>query len=397
MSEPVLPIEVLSCVLEHIDHQRDLCSISLASRGLRLEGQRVLFCDPGPLMIGLFEGARHNSFLDAIINSPYRLAPTVRVHEQHITYEYLHPSGEEFLDVISVEEEKMLGVIINKAIQALRLMVNLKTLKLLLHGNSLQYFFVGHPLASALPECTFKLRTFTWDHFGHEKRLLQEFLPLQPGITELQIPRDRPRRTSIIDRPVTGICSQLESLSSSCAVSVHLLKERRGSLKYLRWTTAYSLEPISDISQIAPGLVAVQLLDYSCAFRDPSLLIIAPTLVSLVVLRLTVEVGSTGWYESAHPFVLDALPCLKILIWSFKGDNSDIVRAGGVARTAFFLSKSLHYVDVQTELTTSRYIRVFDDVTASQTEPEVISDEEIQYCWDNRQRFLRMTEEVYAD
>jgi len=147
-----LPLELLRPIVGHLKYDSDaLLAVSLASRELRVEGQRNLF----RRMVLASDHKAQIKFLTVIISSTV-LAQYVEEFQQF-----------ELIDPMQQEKLEPLWSLTCRGLQA---MVNLKYL-----------FFgaaYGEPCAEILRGCTFQLEILRWENYYDAERLF-EFLTSQ--------------------------------------------------------------------------------------------------------------------------------------------------------------------------------------------------------------------------
>jgi hypothetical protein len=125
-----LPLELIRSIFEQDCLERkDLLSLALSSPLLRDEAQRILFKDPGQLILGN-KKISGDSFLDSIIASPKRVAPMVRVYSQIIDWQRFRNTARRTAPppTPKKEREARQNLILGKIQRALLLMGNLKHL-----------------------------------------------------------------------------------------------------------------------------------------------------------------------------------------------------------------------------------------------------------------------------
>ena len=190
-----LPLDLLRPIVESLgDHIQSLLAISLTSRELRAEGQRILF----RRMTLPKDLNRHIKFLIAITSSSL-LAPLVKEYHQ--------------FDLL--DQCKPLWGLTCRGLQA---MVNLK----ILHFRSSS----GHPSAQILHGCTFQLEVFKWDSCDDAKQLL-EFLINQARLRTLKFNW----KGAMFD--TSGICPGLQVLHGNrYTINAFLPGRRVISLKW---------------------------------------------------------------------------------------------------------------------------------------------------------------------
>jgi len=138
-----LPFDLLRPIVENLaDDSRSLLALSLASRELRAEGQRILFRKVAPPTNQI----RHTKFLTAVTSSSL-LASLVEEYYQFDLLDIQH------------QEEPFLGL----TCRGLQAMVNLKILRLRTSNHLVTQFFHG---------CTFRLEALEWNDHGDVEPIL---------------------------------------------------------------------------------------------------------------------------------------------------------------------------------------------------------------------------------
>jgi hypothetical protein len=152
-----IPPELLRPIIEHLENDSEsLLSVSLASRELQVEGQRILF----RTMALPADKEAHIKFLTVIISSSL-LAQHVKEFRQ---FDLLHPE----------HQQEPLWELTHRGLKA---MVNLK--------NLLFRALNGPPCAQILRGCTFRLEILRWGNH-HDAEQLLEFLSSQPNLRMLE-------------------------------------------------------------------------------------------------------------------------------------------------------------------------------------------------------------------
>jgi len=171
-----LPLDLLRPIVENLaDDSRSLLAVSLASRQLRVEGQRILFRTVAPMRL-----AHHIRFLTTVTSSSL-LASLVEEYHQ---FDLLNNQP---------QEESFLGL----TCRGLQAMVNLKILRLRTG--------TGQASARLFHRCTFQLEVFDWYNRGDVEQIL-EFLQNQPQLRTLRFFWKRP------DLNISRICPRLQVL-----------------------------------------------------------------------------------------------------------------------------------------------------------------------------------------
>lgn len=161
MPSPLLPLDLLRHIISEIPLRRDLRSLAMVSKPFREEAQRALFFNPN---LGQ-KCIQHFKFLDAIIESPDRLALLVNTYSQV----YVPCINWE----VTRDPFKALTCL------ALQCMKNLKHLEYRCWDES--------PSARILQGCDFKLLSFRWGCRSDERALVLDFLPSQTDLKHLTL------------------------------------------------------------------------------------------------------------------------------------------------------------------------------------------------------------------
>ena len=170
-----LPLDLLRPIIENLaDDSRSLLAVSLASRQLRVEGQRVLFRKVAPPMYR----DTHTKFFTTVTSSSL-LASLVEEYHQ--------------LDLLEREVEPFLAL----TCRGLQAMVNLKHLRLRTWSD--------HASGQILHGCTFQLEVFEWNNPNGIVQIL-EFLRTQPHLRFLEVSWKCPGSHT------SGICPRLQVL-----------------------------------------------------------------------------------------------------------------------------------------------------------------------------------------
>jgi hypothetical protein len=193
-----LPLDLLRPTIEHLhDDLESLLAVSLASRELRAEGQRILF----KTMALMQDKEAHIKFLTVIISSSL-LAQHVKEFYQ---FELLDPER---------QEEPLWDL----TCRGLNAMINLKRL---FFGAS-----KGGPSATILRGCTFQLETLRWENY-HDAEQLLEFISSQPNLRCLGFEWIGPELNT------SGICPGLQTLHGDRRTIDAFLSGR--SITSLKW------------------------------------------------------------------------------------------------------------------------------------------------------------------
>jgi hypothetical protein len=201
---PNIPLELYRSIILHLDQDRpSLLAVSLASRALNVEGQRVLY---KTMNISKDAENVHTLFLTTII-SQKRLAFLVE--------EYRQP-----YDLLQLQPQKgPLWKLVHHGLQA---MVNLK--RLFLNPSR------RHPSVEILRGCTFQLDFLQWYNAVEEADPL-EFLASQVRLRALSVLQWNKTSTSIPIPPT--MCPRLEIPRGDRGAIEAFLPERR--VVSLRW------------------------------------------------------------------------------------------------------------------------------------------------------------------
>lgn len=295
MSQSNLPIELFRPIVESGQLDKpDLCAVALTSRSLRDEAQRILFRDPGMILVRAdHKASGGRAFFDAILSSPLRLALMVHTYAQSVSWadhalrgkdKTLYRARDELFEMMA---------------EALKLMVNLRELHS--SGSDGPNTYSPGSLVDCLLQCKFKLKAFTWNHRGEESRLVEEFLTTQDDIQSLFLPQGFDIRgasdvnnASIQRLLLAGrrVCPKLETLYGPMSSSRVILPGKR-NVKFIGWIWAlFITEALDDtelhVTHVCEALHTVQYLEYessdAAGFRFTT---IAPYLDSLVVLTIS--------------------------------------------------------------------------------------------------------------
>lgn len=153
-----LPFDLLRPIVKHLnDDVQSLLAVSLASRALRVEGQRILF-----RTVALLKDVdAHTKFLTVVASSDL-LASLVEEYRQFDLLDAKH------------HREPLWGL----TCRGLQAMVNLKVLCFCAMG--------GRPSSQILRGCRFQLEVFRWESRDDAEQLL-EFLPTQSSLRVLAV------------------------------------------------------------------------------------------------------------------------------------------------------------------------------------------------------------------
>jgi len=201
-----LPFDLLRPIVKHLnDDVQSLLAVSLASRALRVEGQRILF-----RTVALLKNVdAHIKFL-AIVTSSNLLASLVEEYRQFDLLDAKH------------QQEPLWGL----TCRGLQAMVNLKVLCFCaMHG---------HPSSQILRGCSFQLEVFRWVRWESRDdagRLL-EFLSTQPSLRVLAVEWMAGPELNTL-----GICPGLQVLHGNQGLLNAFLPGRR--ITSLMWSPAF--------------------------------------------------------------------------------------------------------------------------------------------------------------
>ncbi|KAF5323723.1 hypothetical protein D9619_012954 [Psilocybe cf. subviscida] len=349
-----LPAELLRFVVEQESlTPEDLCSLALSSPSLRDEAQRMLFKDPGPLIIGN-ERFSDDKFLNSIITSPKRLAPMVRTYSQVIDWERFRNTARKTTTKIPQKErEARQKLILGKIRRALQLMVNLKHLR---HEELSRSNRLVERITSVLTEkCSFRLTSFAWtyvavDGIQEELELFHHFLPRQPALRSLcfnriQVPEGLPVPGDDFYTAARSVCPLLEDFSAPLDFILSVLP-MRPTIKRLSWPTCHNdaNRDKGDISStnlacLSKSLESLEILDYHCSrwnsHSTSELLLISSHLKSLVFLSL-------DNLSALTPTILSKLPRLRAVAVTCYRSSVDLQEV----KSALVQSPSLSYIVV---------------------------------------------------
>ena len=191
-----LPLDLLRPIIENLaDDSRSLLAVSLASRQLRVEGQRILFRKVAPLMVRV----RHAKFLNAIISSSLLASLVEEYHQFNVNHREYH---EPFWRLTC---------------RGLQAMVNLKIFRFRM--------FAYEASAEIFHGCTFQLEVLHWSNDGE---LIFDFLQTQPQLHTLRVYWRHP------ELDTSGICPGLQVLDGDLSTINAFLPGRR--VTSLIWT-----------------------------------------------------------------------------------------------------------------------------------------------------------------
>lgn len=209
---PLLAPELHFLIIQHVDDNTDLCLLALCCSAFRDEAQRRLFRD-----VALTTPDQEQQFLSAIKSTPLRLEPLV--HSFHV--------GK--WDSDNARDTASLST-------ALQAMCELKHLKL----DSWDPSIILHADA-------FQLRTFVCSIYLEGPTqvlfLLCEFLPAQKDIKCLEIYYGG--NPINLSNPPTGICPQLEFLSTNSTKITRVLLADTGLISEFRWRKFHTHPPLT--------------------------------------------------------------------------------------------------------------------------------------------------------
>ena len=253
-----IPPELYRPIVLHLHQDRpSLLAVSLASRVLNAEGQRVLY---GTIDISHDAQTTHTLFLTTIL-SQVRLASLVE--------EYHQPKN-----IIRCREDPLWDLL-HRGLQA---MVNLKRLFLEAPSH-------GRPSVEILRGCTFQLNLLQWynaSDLNEEEPEFLEFLASQPRLRSLSV---RLKDTSTPIPPST--CPTLEILHGDQGAMKALLPERHIASLALTWMPNPN-EPFYNFNfdSLSRSLKEVKFLSWGGFCGRPSLDLLCFHLQSLEVLEL---------------------------------------------------------------------------------------------------------------
>jgi len=245
-----LPLDLLQPIIENLaDDPRSLLAVSLASRQLRVEGQRILF---RKVALAIHR-ARHTKFLTTITSSSL-LASLVEEYHQ--------------FDVLdSVRQEQPLFGLTTRGLQA---MVNLKILRFRI--------FLGQASAEILHGCTFQLEVFEWNNRDDEELVL-EFLQTQPRLRTLRVVWKR------AELDTSGICPRLQVLHGDLFTINAFLPGRR--VTSLKWTPSIDELPLHDsIDHLSEEFQQIRFFSFGGAGGRPRLDLVIRHLRAVEVLEI---------------------------------------------------------------------------------------------------------------
>lgn len=254
------PQEILGEFVEYLTdecHRKDLLNLSLASKNLRTEAQRVLFRSldyPGPQYCERYyedmettseameeRPETHRLFLRAVINAPTRLGPHVRTYTSR--FFVLVPANSDEHDerpLLQSHDNHWTShcELWNLTARALPLLTQLKHLTLFLDtdwkGTAEGSGLLSYCATSILRRCSFSLHSFSWVYNNgllNGADDLAEFLSCQPNLQSLNLSSD-PRTVLYADRIPQfqinpGALSRLRRVSGPPSLLLTLLSGRR--------------------------------------------------------------------------------------------------------------------------------------------------------------------------
>ncbi|KAF5325459.1 hypothetical protein D9619_009531 [Psilocybe cf. subviscida] len=344
---PALPLELVRQIVEDVVddvndpvYYRHLSVVSLTSRLLRHEAQRILFRDSGDLLTTSAALKKTTMFLDIIISSPERLALYVKFFDI-VFDEWLCPESDETT------------ALVQKLAKALGAMRNVKSLEIVSRTIGLR------SLPTILPDTYFKLTSFRWSSHSNDMSestdVKVDFLRRQDKIEHMKI-------LGFIDVNAlksmsADILPYLRSLCLTYSVTETLLPGRE-NITSLRWVAPFvdptppphpnlDAEFPSDPETISRELSRIKYLSYGATNSTapaPSIQRIAPFLTGLVcletcrgdvkelealsqlprleVLVLPKEAG--GLMPTMHEMIKVATSCKKLEQIDFEDDNGRI-------------------------------------------------------------------------
>ena len=253
-----IPPELYRPIVLYLHQDRpSLLAVSLASRILNAEGQRVLF---RTMDISRDAQTTHTLFLTTIL-SQERLASLVE--------EYHQPN-----DILRSREDPLWDLL-RRGLQA---MVNLKRLFLEAPSN-------GRPSVEILRGCTFQLDLLQWynaNELNEEEPEFLEFLASQPRLRSLSV-----RMRNALTPIPPSTCPTLEILHGDQGAMKAFLPERRIASLALTWMPDPN-DPFdnSNFASLSRPLKEVRFLSWGGFSGRPSLDLLCLHLQSLEVLEV---------------------------------------------------------------------------------------------------------------
>jgi len=246
-----LPLDLLRPIVDNLaDDSRSLLAVSLASRELRVEGQRILFRK----VAFPFGQDRHTKFLTAITCSSLLASLVEECHQFH-------------LPIKGRQSEQFCGL----ACRGLQAMVNLKILRL--------HTWDGRASAQIFHGCTFQLEVLEWNNPEDVEQIL-EFLQTQPQLRTLRVFWIPP------ELDTSRICPRLQVLHGDRnTINAFLPGHRITSLK---WTPNKEEVGLDDgsIDHLAEEFHHIRFFSLGGAFSGPRLDLVIPHLRAVEVLEL---------------------------------------------------------------------------------------------------------------
>ncbi|KAF5325526.1 hypothetical protein D9619_009532 [Psilocybe cf. subviscida] len=372
---PALPSELIRQIVEDIVDDvndpvyfRHLSVVSLTSRLLRHEAQRLLFRDSGELYTASASRGKTILFLDAVLSSSERLA--LFVNRFSITFDdFFNPTSDETTALI-----RQLG----NALEAMR---NLTFLDVVQRTAGL------HSLPSILQDTHFKLTSFRWSGYSNGVAevidLKTDFLRRQDNIDHLQM-------LGFVDQSTlksisADILPRLRSLSAPYPLTEILLPGR--DITSLQWSTPLDNPATPYQSSLVlgfpfhPGTLSKELgriryLSYdpidTTVPVGPDIRRIAPHLTRLICLETCRDIIK-------HVEALSQIPHLEILVLNADGSRSRMPKRRDMTKVAT-ACESLEHIDIEDNH--GKLLRFYYDYS-SKTHLFDTIDESQWYAWIN--------------
>ncbi|KIM47294.1 hypothetical protein M413DRAFT_23514 [Hebeloma cylindrosporum] len=344
-----IPPELYRPIVLYLHQDRpSLLAVSLSSRILNAEGQRVLY---KTMDISHDAQATHTLFLTTIL-SQGRLASLVEEYRQ--PHNILRSREDPFWDLL------------HRGLQA---MVNLK--KLFLEAPS-----HGRPSVEILRGCTFQLDLLQWynaSDLNEEEPQFLEFLASQTRLRSLSV------RLKNVSTPIpASTCPTLEILHGDQGAMKAFLPERRIASLALTWMPSLD-EPFdnTNFDSLSRSLKEVKFLSWGGFCDRPSLDLLCLHLENLEVLELV------GLHDLTELLFLSELPSLKVLIisemWQSWRSPMDMAGRGEYFPKLFSICKSLERIELYVKPQT--YQRWIHDGTRVRSMPPHHVSEAILPGW----------------
>ncbi|KAF5310013.1 hypothetical protein D9619_010164 [Psilocybe cf. subviscida] len=363
----ILPAELFRQIIgSGVLDPGDLYSVSLASRWLRDEAQRILFMNPEVFYVHLNgeQGRTAAAFFDSIISSPHRLALMVYAYTQTTNWANGMESHRNVTSRRNREE------LFTKMTDALKLMVNLKVFRSSDGGRA-----ATHPRVSMVDcicQCRFKLTEFAWKHEGDEIRLLEEFLASQDEVTyfnlhtAFDIRGSSDTANTYVQRLLIAgqkVCPKLEVLCGPMSSSRVILPGKK-NVKFIAWTWSFDeTEAIEDtevhVTHVGDSLRTLQYLEYAGGdFSGLPFTTIAPYLSNLIILTICNEVITEVSELSCELPALCAIHFFHLGSWIVSNPD-ELSKDCTLVSSMFTLFKRLKFVDVDRQVVRSSPESVF--------------------------------------